>query len=335
MTFRENKKKHHNTPCRLLISLIAAVTVLLCAAAPALAVTGEDIVDVAEQYIGYPYRYQAAGPDAFDCGGFVWYVCHEAGADFVLRSESLTLAAQNTPIYDKDELEPGDILFFGSSPESIDHWAIYAGDGMVIHAYNSTVGVVTTALDDVRPVFCYGCRLNSVSSYECPGLDAAVSTGLVPEIYQSHYSRGADADETATLLLLACRKATGLSSAELLGKDRLGNHQPDPWTDSPHALVNGVFGLAEKLASEEGRLNREDAAKAIAAAIVAPEKAPAIADGFAIEPGLKLPCLSVAADKEHIPSGRLIAAAETETTRYTRGNACVDMVRLYNILMSI
>lgn len=46
-----------------------------------------------------------------------------------------------------DELQPGDILCFYSSGSYIGHVGIYIGDGMFVHASNSTTGVIITPLD--------------------------------------------------------------------------------------------------------------------------------------------------------------------------------------------
>src|SRR5581483_5601088 len=36
--------------------------------------SGQQIANYAQQYVGYPYVYAGAGPDAFDCSGFTMYV---------------------------------------------------------------------------------------------------------------------------------------------------------------------------------------------------------------------------------------------------------------------
>ena len=85
-TYRENKllnrtesllkdhTAHRKRPCRLKMIILLAAVLFFITPASALAASGEDIVDTAYEYLGYPYAYQCAGPDAFDCSGFVWYV---------------------------------------------------------------------------------------------------------------------------------------------------------------------------------------------------------------------------------------------------------------------
>jgi cell wall-associated NlpC family hydrolase len=54
----------------------------------------------------------------------------------------------STPI-SRDELQPGDLVFWGSSssPSSIFHVALYVGDGMIIHAPRPGRGVSLDSID--------------------------------------------------------------------------------------------------------------------------------------------------------------------------------------------
>jgi cell wall-associated NlpC family hydrolase len=54
----------------------------------------------------------------------------------------------STPI-GRDELQPGDLVFWGSSssPSSIFHVALYVGDGMIIHAPRPGRGVSLDPID--------------------------------------------------------------------------------------------------------------------------------------------------------------------------------------------
>ncbi len=48
---------------------------------------------------------------------------------------------------ERDSFRPGDLLFFASDGRRIDHVAIYAGDGRIIHAPNGSTHV---RYDDLR-----------------------------------------------------------------------------------------------------------------------------------------------------------------------------------------
>ncbi|MFI6165731.1 NlpC/P60 family protein [Nocardia sp. NPDC051052] len=83
--------------------------------------------------IGDPYVWGATGPNQFDCSGLVQWAFKQVGKN-VPRTSSAQ-ATYGTPVA-KDELQPGDVVFFYSD---ISHVGIYAGNGLMLHA--STFGV--------------------------------------------------------------------------------------------------------------------------------------------------------------------------------------------------
>ncbi|MGW4774505.1 NlpC/P60 family protein [Nocardia sp. NPDC004278] len=83
--------------------------------------------------IGDPYVWGATGPHQFDCSGLVQWAFKQVGKD-VPRTSSQQ-ASYGTPV-DKNDLQPGDVVFFYSD---ISHVGIYAGNGLMLHA--STFGV--------------------------------------------------------------------------------------------------------------------------------------------------------------------------------------------------
>ena len=90
--------------------------------------------------IGEPYVWAAAGPDSWDCSGLTMGAWQAGGKS--LPHYSVAQYDQSTPISPGD-LRPGDLVFWGdsSSPSSIFHVALYAGDGMIIHAPRPGRGV--------------------------------------------------------------------------------------------------------------------------------------------------------------------------------------------------
>jgi peptidoglycan DL-endopeptidase CwlO len=87
----------------------------------------------ARSQIGDPYRWGAAGPDAWDCSGLTMGAWHAGGIS--LPHYSVAQYTQSTPI-SSSSLRPGDLVFWGSSssPSSIYHVALYAGNGMIVQA---------------------------------------------------------------------------------------------------------------------------------------------------------------------------------------------------------
>jgi cell wall-associated NlpC family hydrolase len=97
---------------------------------------------VAESYLKVPYRYGGKSRKGMDCSGFVQQVFEEA---FKLRlPRSSAAMARYGKDVDKEDLKPGDLVFFKRI--RIDHVGIYMGDGYFIHS-QSGLGVTYTKLD--------------------------------------------------------------------------------------------------------------------------------------------------------------------------------------------
>ncbi|MBR2477099.1 MAG: C40 family peptidase [Clostridia bacterium] len=89
------------------------------------------LLDIARQYIGTPYRYGGMSPSGFDCSGFTKYCYSQMGINLNRTAASQT--AHGTPV-SKDQLLPGDLVFFVTNGYNISHVGIYVGDGMMIHS---------------------------------------------------------------------------------------------------------------------------------------------------------------------------------------------------------
>ena len=90
------------------------------------------IVDTAMQYLGVPYVWGGTSPDVgFDCSGLVYYSYGQHGYSLNRVAQSMYY---NGVDVDLNDLQPGDILLFGSSVYNIWHAALYIGGGNFIHA---------------------------------------------------------------------------------------------------------------------------------------------------------------------------------------------------------
>ncbi|MEI4273763.1 C40 family peptidase [Klenkia sp. LSe6-5] len=98
-------------------------------------------VDFAMAQVGKAYAYGGNGPDAYDCSGLTTQAYAAAGVELPRRSADQ--ATVGTPV-DRSALLPGDLVFYYSP---VSHVAIYIGDGQVVHALNSSTGVVTGSVD--------------------------------------------------------------------------------------------------------------------------------------------------------------------------------------------
>ena len=93
---------------------------------------GAQIVAYAEEYLGTPYVLGGNGPNQFDCSGFTKYVYSHFGYTL---NRTATDQLQNGVSVSKDELQPGDLVFFKyRTSKPVSHVGIYIGDGQFIHA---------------------------------------------------------------------------------------------------------------------------------------------------------------------------------------------------------
>ncbi len=86
------------------------------------------------QMMGSPYLWGGASSKAADCSGFVKLVYYSQG--IILARDASQQARYGEPVdfSDINNLQPGDLLFFGSSPERISHVGLYLGKGDFIHS---------------------------------------------------------------------------------------------------------------------------------------------------------------------------------------------------------
>lgn len=93
----------------------------------------ERAIGVAAAQIGDPYRYGAAGPDAFDCSGLTSFSYGAAGRPLPRTSSAQRGALRTIPASARQR---GDLVFFHGS-SGVYHVGIYVGDNQIIHAPGS------------------------------------------------------------------------------------------------------------------------------------------------------------------------------------------------------
>ena len=117
---------------RLAATKPAAITLSpqAIAAAAAPAAVRRSAMQKALGKVGSPYRYGAAGPNAFDCSGLVTWAFKNSGKS--LPRTSSAMSRVGTPV-SKAALQPGDLVFFY---KPVSHVGIYIGNGKIVHASN-------------------------------------------------------------------------------------------------------------------------------------------------------------------------------------------------------
>jgi murein DD-endopeptidase len=96
--------------------------------------TTQAVVDRAMSALGTPYRWGGSTlGKGFDCSGLVKYAFGDVD-DLDLPRTSRELSRFDGPKVARSKLKPGDLLFFKIRGRSVDHVAIYVGEGRFIHA---------------------------------------------------------------------------------------------------------------------------------------------------------------------------------------------------------
>jgi cell wall-associated NlpC family hydrolase len=93
-------------------------------------------LDWALAQVGTPYTWGGETPGVgFDCSGLVQAAYAAAGITLPRTAQAQYNAT--TKLEAGDQLEPGDLVFFGASPSDVRHVGIYAGEGEMVDAPDS------------------------------------------------------------------------------------------------------------------------------------------------------------------------------------------------------
>lgn len=94
-----------------------------------------ELVFNAMGFMGVPYKRGGNSTEAdggFDCSGFVRAMYQQTIGHLLPRkAEQQAAATQNI---DKNELQPGDLVFFNTMQRAFSHVGIYVGNGKFIHS---------------------------------------------------------------------------------------------------------------------------------------------------------------------------------------------------------
>ncbi len=136
----------------------------------------QQILELAQKYLGVRYVYGGRSPRGFDCSGFTSYVYEKVGID-LNRTASTQL--KDGIAVTKEGMQIGDLVFFRqgtSRPAS--HVGIYVGNNQIIHA--GSKGICYADLDSSycsRYFLCARRVINTGAALmeEAPAVSAAAS----------------------------------------------------------------------------------------------------------------------------------------------------------------
>lgn len=100
--------------------------------------TRQKVVSYALQFVGNPYVWGGTSlTNGADCSGFVQSVFRDCGITISRTSGSQSAGGREVAL---SNIQPGDLLFY-SNGSSINHVALYIGNGQVVHASTERTGI--------------------------------------------------------------------------------------------------------------------------------------------------------------------------------------------------
>ena len=174
---------------------------------------GEEVVQLASQYLGVPYVWGGEDPTGFDCSGLIQHVYGQLGID--IPRVSRDQARIGVGVASLDDALPGDLVAFGNP---VDHIGIYAGNG------NMVVAPHTGDVVKVQKIGRNPSAIRRVLEADAPPLDPAPSA-----VDRSAVDAGTSGDAAAYRSFFADAEARYGVPADLLeavAKQESGFH-PD------------------------------------------------------------------------------------------------------------
>lgn len=108
-----------------------------------------ELVVNAMGFLGVPYKRGGNSAESgFDCSGFV-RAMYEQTVGLILPRRAEEQAAATQEI-DRNDLRPGDLVFFNTMRRAFSHVGIYVGDGKFIHSPRSGAHV---RVEDMRQAY--------------------------------------------------------------------------------------------------------------------------------------------------------------------------------------
>lgn len=148
----------------------------------------QDMLLQAMSLIGVKYKWGGATPEAgLDCSGFVRYVFQNS-MNIALPHNALGMAQSGASI-NKEELKPGDLVFFNTLGRTFSHVGIYMGDNRFIHSPRAGKSVEITNLNQSY----WTSRFNGARRYDGTGgapVNMATLLASVPKKTAAGASKG-------------------------------------------------------------------------------------------------------------------------------------------------
>lgn len=103
----------------------------------------QEIVNYALKFVGNPYVWGGESlTKGADCSGFVQSIYADFGITIKRTSREQAVTAGRK--VSASDLQPGDLIFYANSSGTVNHVAMYIGNGRIVHAANRRQGIITS-----------------------------------------------------------------------------------------------------------------------------------------------------------------------------------------------
>jgi cell wall-associated NlpC family hydrolase len=100
-----------------------------------------ELIAFSKRFIGLPYLWGGTSTFGYDCSGYVQMLCRRRGVTIPRDAQPQADWSGVVPVR-REDLEPGDLLYFGKSDKKITHTGMYIGNGEFINATTNVRPVV-------------------------------------------------------------------------------------------------------------------------------------------------------------------------------------------------
>jgi cell wall-associated NlpC family hydrolase len=140
-------------------------TTEVAAAGPVDVSKASAIIDTAMGLLGVRYRWGGTSRGGVDCSGLTTFSFAQNGIKLPRTSIEQSQIGESVP---KDELQPGDLVFFvtGRNTYRINHVGLYIGDGKFVHASSHRGRVIVSSLKDYSGGYAGARRVKALQNPE-------------------------------------------------------------------------------------------------------------------------------------------------------------------------
>ena len=134
----------------------------------------------AMDFLGVHYRRGGQSAETgFDCSGFTRHMYELSGLDLPRRAEEQARAKGLVPV-SRDDLKPGDLVFFNTMKRTFSHVGIYIGENRFIHAPSRGKTVRTDDLGFAYWAKRFTGARRAEPALDAPGAEAPTPTAAAP-----------------------------------------------------------------------------------------------------------------------------------------------------------